>query len=187
MQKHYFIGIKIPLTFGDQVKEFQKKYELDTAFKVIPHIEDLHVTLFYLGAVAEQHLPTLKSKLLVIADDNPHFSMYVDGLSYFGSSTSPRVVYLSIGKSLKLSALQKEVEITVAKQLDMPISNQFTPHVTIAKKRKTTDKLSIQKENSEPIEVPVHSFSLFTIHPDKSPKYEAIETFQLQLQTTDFM
>lgn len=180
MQKHYFIGIKIPSTFGNQVKEFQEKYELDTAFKVIPHTEDLHVTLFYLGSVAEQHLPTLKSKLSVIAAVNPQFSIYVDGLSYFGSSFSPRVVYLSIGKSLHLSALQKEVEITIAKQLEMPISDRFTPHVTIAKKRKTMVKLSIQEENFEPIEVPVHSFSLFTIHPEKTPKYEAIETFQHQ-------
>lgn len=180
MQKHYFIGIKIPSTFEDQVKEFHKKYELETAFKVIPHTKDLHLTLFYLGAVAEQHLPTLKSELSVIAADKPHFSMYVDGLAYFGSSSSPRVVYLSIEKSLKLSALQKDVEITIAKQLDMPVSDRFTPHVTIAKKRKTMDKLSIQEENFEPIEVPVHSFSLFTIHPEKTPKYEAIETFQLQ-------
>ena len=60
MQQHYFIGIKIPSTFEDQIEEFKNKYELDTAYKVIPHVEDLHVTLLYLGAMEEQHLPTIK-------------------------------------------------------------------------------------------------------------------------------
>ena len=112
--------------------------------------------------------------------------MHIDGLSYFGPSSGPRVVYLAVSESAELSPLQREIEITVAKQLDMPISDRFTPHVTIAKKRKTKDKIIIQKENFEPIEVPVHSFSLFTIHPEMSPKYEAIETFQLQSQAADF-
>ena len=77
---------------------------------------------------------------------------------------------------------KEQVEIVVAQQLDMPISDRFTPHVTIAKKRKTSDKVIIQKENFEPIEIPVQSFSLFSVHPEKSPKYESIETFQLNSQ-----
>ncbi|MEK5069028.1 RNA 2',3'-cyclic phosphodiesterase [Sporosarcina sp. FSL K6-1508] len=179
MQQHYFIGIKVPSTFKDQVEDFKKKYELDATYKVIPHTEDLHVTLFYVGAVGEQYLHTLKKSLAEVAAAHSSFSIYMDGLSYFGPSSGPRVVYLSVGQSPKLSALQKEVESTVAKQLDMPISDRFTPHVTIAKKRKTADKLSIQKEDFKPIEVQVYSFSLFTIHPERSPKYEAIETFLL--------
>jgi RNA 2',3'-cyclic 3'-phosphodiesterase len=179
MLQHYFIGIKIPSTFEDQVMDFKVKYELDAGYKVIPHIEDLHVTLLYLGAVSEQHLPILKNMLLEIAANNLQFSLYVDGLSYFGTSSGPRVVYLSVEKSPNLSALQKEVETAVAKQLDMPMSDRFTPHITIAKKRKMTEKILIQKEKFEPIEVQVYSFSLFSVHPKKSPKYEAIETFLL--------
>ena len=39
-----------------------------------------------------------------------------------------------LGSLGPLSALQRQVEIVVAQQLDMPISDRFTPHVTIAKK-----------------------------------------------------
>jgi 2'-5' RNA ligase len=179
LRQHYFIGIKIPSTFEKQIVEIKKKYELDTAYKVIPHVEDLHVTLHYLGAMEEQHLPIMKKSLTEIADDHSSFSIYIDGLSYFGPSSGPRVVYLSVRESAELPPFQRMIEVAVAKQLDMPISDRFTPHVTIAKKRKTTDQVMIQKENFEAIEVSVHSFSLFTIHPEKSPKYEAIETFPL--------
>ena len=50
--------------------EFKQKYELDAAYKVIPHVEDLHITLLYLGALEEQHLPTIKKNLSEIAADS---------------------------------------------------------------------------------------------------------------------
>ena len=148
MRQHYFIGIKIPSAFEDRIEDFKKKYELDTAYKVIPHIDDLHVTLLYLGAVEEQQLPIIKNGLSEIAVNHSSFSIHIDGLSYFGPSSGPRVVYLSVRESKELSPLQREIEITVAKQLDMPISDRFTPHVTIAKKRKTQDPVTIQKKIS---------------------------------------
>lgn len=179
MQQHYFIGIHIPSTFKDTVEMFKKKYQLEAAYKVIPHLKDLHVTLLYLGAVSDKLLPLLKTELSEIATRHQAFSIYVDGLSYFGASTGPRVVYLSVEESSALSTLQREIEQNVAKQLERPISDRFIPHVTIAKKRKTADDLVIQMEKVQPIEVRVQSFSLFAVHPDKSPKYEAIETFEL--------
>lgn len=179
MQQHYFIGINIPPTFKDPIEMFKMKYQLESAYKVIPHLADLHVTLLYLGAVSDELLPSLKAKLSEIATRHSTFLMHVDGLSYFGASNGPRVVYLSVAESKALSSLQRETEHIIAKQLERPISERFTPHVTIAKKRKTTDELVIQKEKIQPIEVPVESFSLFSVHPDKSPKYKAIEIFRL--------
>ncbi|MFJ7934534.1 RNA 2',3'-cyclic phosphodiesterase [Sporosarcina sp. NPDC096371] len=179
MQQHYFIGIRIPSTFEEQVESFKKKYQLETAYKVIPHIEDLHVTLLYLGTIPENLLPVLKKELVEIAARHPAFSIYVDGLSYFGTSSGPRVVYLSVKESIALAELQKEIDQTIGNQLRRPMSERFVPHVTIAKKRKSTDALVIQKESIQPIEVAVQSFSFFAVHPDKTPKYEVIETFEL--------
>ncbi|WP_203247110.1 RNA 2',3'-cyclic phosphodiesterase [Sporosarcina beigongshangi] len=179
MQQHYFIGIPIPSTFKDTVELFKMKYQLETAYKVIPHVEDLHVTLLYLGAVSDEHLPSLKSRLAKIAVQHRAFPITVNGLSYFGAASGPRVVYLSVEQSITLSSLQHEIEHSVAQQLEKSISERFTPHITIAKKRKTTEASSIQKKKIHPIEVPVESFSLFAVHPNQSPKYEAIQTFEL--------
>ncbi len=182
MQQHYFIGINIPSTFKDPIEMFKMKYQLESAYKVIPHLEDLHVTLLYLGVVSDELLPSLKAELSKIAARHSTFPMHVNGLSYFGASNGPRVVYLSVAESKALSSLQREIEHTIAKQLERPISERFIPHVTIAKKRKTTDEHVIQKEKIQPIELPVQSFSLFAVHPDKSPKYEAIENFWIEEQ-----
>ena len=145
------------------------------------HIQRIyHVTLFFLGATSAQSLPILTKALQTIADKHHSFTMHINGLSYFGPSSGPRVVYLAVEESNALSNLQREIDETVATQLGRPISDRFTPHVTIAKKRKTTDQLDIQKEQWQPIEIPIASFALFTIHPDQSPKYEAVETFTLR-------
>ena len=179
MCAHYFIGIKGTVNFKNLINTYKVKYQLTEEYKVIPHQDDLHVTLHFIGAMSELLLPTLTKNLQMIAEKTPAFNMDVDGLSFFGSPSGPRVVYLSIEESDALSTLQKHIDKTVAAQLNKPISDRFTPHITIAKKRKTTEKLLIQKEKWKPIEVPVSSFALFTIHPEKSPKYEAIETFKL--------
>ncbi len=179
MPSHYFIGIKGPTDFESLINAYKDKYHFTETYKTIPHPEDLHVTLVFIGSLPETSLPLLKENLHVIAEKIPAFHMHIDGLSYFGSPSGPRVVYFSVDASETLMTLQKEVDKTVATLLNRPISDRFTPHMTIAKKRKTTKPLYIQKEEWKPIEVPVHSFSLFTIHLEKSPKYEAVETFTL--------
>ena len=179
MSAHYFIGIKSPINFDNLIDTYKAKYQLTERYKVIPHPDDLHMTLHFIGAMSEQSLPALTINLQMIAEKTPAFTMDVDGLSYFGSSSGPRVVYLSIKESDKLSTLEKQINETIATQFNKPISDRFTPHITIAKKRKTTEKLFIQKEKWKPIEVLVSSFALFKIHPEKSPKYETIETFKL--------
>jgi RNA 2',3'-cyclic 3'-phosphodiesterase len=177
MSGHYFIGIKSPTTLEHIMDSYKTKYQLTEAYKVIPHPEDLHVTLLFIGAMSEKSLPSLIEKLQMIANKTPVFNMHIDGLSYFGSPSGPRVVYLSIEENKVLSTLQKEIDESIAVQLNRSVSDRFTPHITIAKKRKTKEGLFIEKEKFEQIVAPVTSFALFTIHPNKSPKYEAVETF----------
>ena len=179
MASHYFIGIKGPSDFESLVNAYKDKYQLTETYKVITHPDDLHVTLLFIGAMSDQSLPFLTESLRLITKSNPAFNIYFDGLSYFGSPSSPRVVYFSVKESPVLTALQKEIDKTVSAQLDRSVSDRFTPHMTIAKKRKATDPLHISKEQWNPIEMPITSFSLFKIHPEMTPKYEAIVTFKL--------
>ncbi|CAM3163136.1 RNA 2',3'-cyclic phosphodiesterase [Filibacter tadaridae] len=148
-------------------------------YKVLPHIGDLHITLFYLGGISADNLLPLKEAFKKVAETHSTFSLLVDGISYFGPSSGPRVVYLTVGHSVELTTLQLAIKNEITQQLSMPVSDRFVPHITIAKKRKTKDVLNIQKEKIIPIEIPVEAFSLFTVHLDKTPKYEAVETFLL--------
>lgn len=179
MHHHYFIGIKIPSQLGGLAEKYREQYSLRNAYKVLPHPDDLHVTLLFLGEVVEEQLPTITSKLVEIATNASPFRLHVNGLSYFGSKTGPRVIYLSLVSCEALTNLQESINASISTLLSMPRSDRFVPHITIAKKRKTTQETPIDKQVMEPLEIPVNAFSLFSIHPRKSPKYEEVISFEL--------
>ena len=179
MNRHYFLGIQIPPQFKSYVEEVRSKYRLREAYKAIPYIEDLHITLLFLGSVPENKISLLTEQLTETAKKHKPFSLSVNGVSCFGSFSSPRVIYLSVEDNRELNTLQHDIRNEVAGALAVPIDNRFVPHITIAKKWKGTSDFSFNKEKREPIEVPVSAFSLFTIYPQKIPKYEAVFTFTL--------
>lgn len=180
MQHHYFIGIKAPALTEQLATQYREKYGLSDVYKVIPHMDDLHITLLFIGALPEKNVGPLQKRLAALADNHSEFRLAVDGLSFFGSPKGPRVVYLSVQQSDELDALQKEIASIGIDKLGMEPDNRFTPHITIAKKRKISNELPIQKETCTPLPFHVSGFSLFRIHPSKTPKYEAVETFSLQ-------
>lgn len=180
MQNHYFIGISVPSFLVAQADRFRSNYDLQAHYKVIPQIEDFHVTLLYLGAVPNEQLAPLISTLRDIAADHPSFPLHIDGLSYFGSAPRPRVVYLEVRQTPPLSALRHAVATRVTKQLGLPFDDRFSPHITIAKKLRSKEGPQIEKERIEPVEIDVPTFSLFTVHPKSSPKYEPVETFEMR-------
>ncbi|AOV07560.1 RNA 2',3'-cyclic phosphodiesterase [Sporosarcina ureilytica] len=177
MKRHYFIGIPIPAQVEEIADKFKKEYSLRRYYKVLTYRDDLHVTLLYLGAVEAQQLPFVKNQLAEIAKKTTSFSLSINGLSYFGSKSDPRVIYLAIDENLSLTHLQQKINASIPSLLGIPKTDRFVPHITIAKKRKTQENLDIEKQTITPIEVSVPSFSLFTIYPEKLPKYEAIATF----------
>ncbi|MCM3743765.1 RNA 2',3'-cyclic phosphodiesterase [Sporosarcina luteola] len=177
MHHHYFIGIKAPASIEETVKLYRDKYGLSNTYKVIPHLEDLHITLLFIGALPEEKVVPLKESLAALADNHSNFPLTVDGLSFFGSPKGPRVVYMSVQQSKALDALQQDVASIGAGQLGIELDNRFTPHITIAKKRKLHEESAIKKETCVPLPFHVNGFSLFRIHPSRTPKYEAVQTF----------
>ncbi|MFS0688398.1 RNA 2',3'-cyclic phosphodiesterase [Sporosarcina sp. 179-K 8C2 HS] len=180
MHNHYFIGIKAPASIEEIVKQYREKYRLSNNYKAIPHLDDLHITLLFIGALPEQQVEPLQESLAALADKHSDFHLIVDGLSFFGSPKGPRVVYLSVEQSNELDALQQSVAMIGADQLGIEPDKRFTPHIAIAKKRKINGEFPIQKESCTPHPFHVDGFSLFRIHPSKTPKYEAVQTITLK-------
>lgn len=180
MQHHYFIGIKAPASIEELVTQYREKYGLSKAYKAIPHLDDLHITLLFIGALTEEKVGPLQERLASLAGNHSEFQLTVDGLSFFGSPKGPRVVYLSVQQSTELNALQNSVASIGADQLGIEPDNRFTPHITIAKKRKINGDFPIQKESCTPLPFHVNGFSLYKIHPSTTPKYEAVQTFSLK-------
>ena len=180
MNSHYFVGIKAPLSIQSQVVRYRETLRLDQQYKVLPVMEDLHLTLFFIGALTDQQCHLLNERLATLAMNHQPFPLSIDGLSYFGSPTGPRVVYLSVEPSNQLNLLQQSIANIVSELLLIEATNPFTPHITIAKKRKTTEDSVIPIEKFTKVDFATEQFSLYKIHPAKTPKYEALFTYSLK-------
>lgn len=180
MEQHYFIGIPMPPSIHDLATTLQRKHQLHNHYKVLPHREDFHITLAYLGPLATTSRHQLTQQLLPVAKQHHTFSIDIGGLQFFGSPKGPRVIYLSIAPSEKLMSLQRSIAQQLQTCCNIQLPTTFTPHVTIAKKRRHSEVMQIEQETFSPITVSVNDFRLFSIHPHASPKYEAVTIYPLQ-------
>ncbi len=180
MQQHYFLGIRIPSDVQPLAEKYLSRHKLADRYKVISHPEDLHITLFYLGACDELMLSKLSARLRTLAGQHPAILLQIDGFNFFGPSSGPRVTYLSVTKNLFLEHLQKDIAAAITAVTGLPSKDRFVPHITIAKKRKNNERLSLSTDLFDPYPVPVDRFHLFKVHPHSTPKYEAIEAFLLE-------
>jgi RNA 2',3'-cyclic 3'-phosphodiesterase len=177
LQQHYFLGIRIPSAVQPLADKYLELHRLADRYKVVSHPEDLHITLFYLGACDDQKLSKLSVRLRSLAEQHSAFSIQIDGFNFFGPSSGPSVTYLSVTKNRLLEHLQKDVSDAVTAEMGLPSKDRFVPHITIAKKRKTQERLALSPDSFQPYPVSVDGFHLFAIHPQNTPKYEQAEFF----------
>lgn len=180
MTPHYFIGIRVPPETAAIAEEFRVKYRLSDLYKVIPDEQDLHITLRYIGEMDDEQLARLQTVLIKAASSHTHFKTAITGLSFFGSPSGPRVIYLAVIAMDKLRQLQKQVSRVTEEMVGLDEDPRFVPHITIAKKRKTTEKLQLHKDSIDPFTLEIEGFSLFKIHPRQTPSYEEVCFFPLK-------
>ncbi|MBB4824417.1 2'-5' RNA ligase [Sporosarcina luteola] len=181
MSAHYFIGMKAPAAVRPIAEAYQSQLGLPSLYKALPHEEDLHMTLLFIGSLADSLIEPLNEILSSISSRHQKLHLAINHLSYFGSSKGPRVVYLGLEHSDALVSLQQDIFRHCKDLLSRFEENRFTPHITIAKKLKPLTGKPIAKETFEGVPFEAGGFSLYTIHPDQSPKYEEIGYFQLSI------
>lgn len=88
----------------------------------------LHITLKFLGEVAEQDVVTLTRALAAIK--HPAFQLVLDVVGGFPTIHTPRIVFVATKESAFLTDLARKIhEATHTIPLDKP----FTSHITIAR------------------------------------------------------
>ncbi|AQQ52771.1 RNA 2',3'-cyclic phosphodiesterase [Planococcus lenghuensis] len=175
MSSHYFIGIRLPEETAASLALQRDSWRL-RSHKQLPPAEDLHITLVYIGADPNDELPDVLQALEAV--DMAAFEVTVSGAGTFGNPATPRVIYADVQENPHLRELQRQVEAALEPFSLRPDKRPFVPHITLAKKWKGNDPLT------EPLTIgierfTVSEFSLFQVHLDKRPRYEAVRTYEL--------
>jgi 2'-5' RNA ligase len=131
-----FIALPLPEATLRIIAKLQQ--ELATALPGIRWVKPgtIHLTLAFLGDIAEDSLEKLGTSMLSIGGLQPPVTATFSGVGAFPSRSRPRVVWLGLNGGNTLSqlhgALKTELDI-----LQLPIDDRpFVPHLTLGRHRK---------------------------------------------------
>lgn len=94
---------------------------------------NLHVTLRFLGDIAEELAPRLVIALKQSLQSFDPFEIKAGGLGAFPSLEAPRVLWLGVDGGKSLTKLQGEIERTLTELGFAKDERAFFPHVTIGR------------------------------------------------------
>lgn len=174
MTKHYFIALKIPEQVATAIIQERDKTNLHETHKVLPVAEDLHITLYYLGHVADSTLEQIIDALHHLEWEP--FELRTRGVAHFGSEATPRVVFTALENSIPLQLLQQNIVQLLANFIEVQTKNKFTAHITIAKKWASEELLNLTEFALPDLTFNVLDLSIYTINANQSPRYEEIST-----------
>jgi RNA 2',3'-cyclic 3'-phosphodiesterase len=178
---HYFLAILLPDEVKAALAEWSKTlHDLPFNYKEWVHEKDFHITLKFLGGVADKQLVELNQKLESSKTSMSPFSIKGGPIGTFGSPKEPRILWAGVEAEETLFNNQAIVD-KICSESGFAIENRpYRPHITIAKKW-CGGTLNIGVIPSLPMEFfkswTVDSFVLYQIHPSKKPKYEVVATY----------
>jgi 2'-5' RNA ligase len=147
--------------------------------------ENIHITLKFFGESPEHHIPAIDIALKQAASATSVFGFDVIDTGIFGSRYKPRVIWFGIKPEEQIVQLSTTVFDKLEGVGIQRDSQNFVPHITIARITRLEDKDHFQKVIDKYREgfiqkEEVTHFHLFESHLGPGgPKYEIISSYKL--------
>ncbi|QOX77552.1 RNA 2',3'-cyclic phosphodiesterase [Trichlorobacter lovleyi] len=153
-----FVAIELPEVVQQQLSLLHE--ELPGVRWVRP--EQLHLTLAFLGELAEQQLGLLGKALEGVSFEP--FTLRFEQLGCFPDQRHPRVVWIGLQSNPALQQLARQVQAAAMACGIMLEQRPFTPHITLARCKQVNPQqvaALLLKQQPELPEVAVDAFLLF--------------------------
>jgi 2'-5' RNA ligase len=148
-----FIAVEIPLAIREAICHATEplRKSIGSAVRWVP-MENMHLTLKFLGDVSQSNVEMLSEMLRAEADLFQCFDLRLDGLGSFPNLKRPRVIYIGIQAPPTIEALQRGIE-SASRRLGYESEERgFSPHLTIGRVKQTvtpTEQQSIRRALEE--------------------------------------
>jgi len=132
-----FVAIELPKHIRDAIEKQTSRLRLalgDDSIRWTP-IQNIHLTLKFIGDVAASHTDFLKQLLVREANSHAQFDLQIGGLGSYPASRAPRVIWLGVYAPAELTSLQKSVEAGVFRLGYEQEKRAFSPHLTLGRVR----------------------------------------------------
>lgn len=134
------IRVFVALPISPEVKE-RIAQSIDKLKKQLPGpvrwvaVENIHVTLKFLGDTSQASLQDLTHTLSAVIGQQAPIQITIGGFGVYPNTKRPRVLWVGIQAPPELESLQRAIE-TACTRLGYPAEDKsFSPHLTIARIR----------------------------------------------------
>lgn len=127
-----FVALEIPLTARKNLSTLIASLRAITREPRWVRAENLHVTLKFLGEVAESKLAAVQTALGGIRSHQA-VTLAVRGLGFFPNEKKPRVFWAGIEASSNLKTLAADIEGAMERCGIAREMREFSPHLTLAR------------------------------------------------------
>ena len=138
--------------------------------------QNMHLTLKFIGNIANSHLEFLKQLVAQTADQHSSFDLQIGGFGSFPNSKRPRVLWAGIHAPAELTMLQRTLEVGAARLGYQKEERPFSPHLTLGRVRQ-----GIQPQDFSKIRDQLESIQIGNIG---STKIDAVHLYQSKLDSS---
>ncbi|MCR2821799.1 RNA 2',3'-cyclic phosphodiesterase [Lederbergia panacisoli] len=185
MTGHYFYALALP----DEVKQYllkvSEQINKEFPFKKWVHHEDYHITLAFLGHADQTKLAESVRFIEKGIKEFRSFQLIQTNTGIFGSPKAPRILWAGVSHSENLHSLRSKVYDSCIQPGFQLETRPFKPHITLARKWNNEEPFSTAyfQQYSEKLpndfKFSADEVVLYHTHPEKTPKYEKVESFRL--------
>jgi RNA 2',3'-cyclic 3'-phosphodiesterase len=131
-----FICLDIPESIKERIEKLQRELRQMDAQVSWVKPANIHLTLKFLGDVAQTKIPTVSAAVNRPTGSCSPFQVTVGETGCFPSRRNPRVLWIGIAQMPDaLRRLHKEIEDELAREGFAREAKKFNPHLTIARLR----------------------------------------------------
>ena len=141
-----FIAVEIPDEIRQNIykETLHFRKQIDFLVRWVP-VENMHLTLKFLGDVAPSNVEFLKQMIRSEAEAVPCFSLPLTGLGAFPTIRRPRVIFIGIQSPAALDALQHGIEAGCRRLGYDSEERPFSAHLTLGRVKQNVGAADQQK------------------------------------------
>jgi 2'-5' RNA ligase len=129
-----FIAIEIPEAIKKGMADVQRSLKSSGVDASWSRPEGIHLTLKFLGEIADEKVPSMVSALTTAVSGVGAFRLEIKGVGAFPNPKNARVVWIGVsGDADTLSRLQAAVEDSMSRIGVERDERTFTPHLTLGR------------------------------------------------------
>ncbi|MFA5746837.1 MAG: RNA 2',3'-cyclic phosphodiesterase [Candidatus Paceibacterota bacterium] len=162
-----FIAINLPERIKNRFESYENSWTDLPAKWTKPY--NLHITVLFLGNVAEENIPAVLEIAKGLAEKYPPMQIKLNKISYGPpKKVPPRMVWITVEKNELLAQLKNDLEKVLTEQnVHFQIEDRgFNPHITFAR---------------------LNNFELRQMNPEEVPQIDEDINFDFEAKKIDVM